>query len=365
MYAYRNHWATGSDHKLLENVGDGFILAGGEPVNNPIVYHISRMIYALLKWIYPFYKHDFIADRSSYFLYTKAVKLKAHLYIAHTLGALPVAGLAALKNRSGYAFDAEDFHRNELSDDTSSEAFRISKTIEDKWIPNTVYFSASSPLIAKAYRALYDKKVSVILNVFPKVSIVQKRSSADNRRLFWFSQTIGTGRGLENVLQAMSMLRNPPPELHLLGHAHQQAKDQIIQLSISLGIDPGLIVFHSPVAPDDILPFAGQFDIGLSCETGVPYNRDICLTNKLFTYIQAGLAIIGSDTSAQQKFVEDEPGICLLYDKTSPRDLARCIDTYLSDPALMEAHKSHNRSVAATRYNWDIEKEKFLNLLTF
>ncbi|MGI4727500.1 MAG: hypothetical protein ACRYGB_02930, partial [Janthinobacterium lividum] len=47
----------------------------------------------------------------------KAIATKADLYIAHNLAALPVAVFAAKKNQSKCGFDAEDFHRHEISDD--------------------------------------------------------------------------------------------------------------------------------------------------------------------------------------------------------------------------------------------------------
>ena len=44
------------------------------------------------------------------------------------------------------------------------------------------------------------------------------------------------------------------------------------------------------------------FDIGLSLETGAIPNTRVLLSNKVFTYLLAGLATIYSDTPAQRAF---------------------------------------------------------------
>jgi len=56
-------------------------------------------------------------NRNFYWQLTKAITANADLYIAHNLGALPVAVYAAKKNSSKCGFDAEDFHRYETTND--------------------------------------------------------------------------------------------------------------------------------------------------------------------------------------------------------------------------------------------------------
>ena len=49
-----------------------------------------------------------------------------------------------------------------------------------------------------------------------------------------------------------------------------------------------------------------NFDIGLALETKTSdYNRDICLTNKIWSYLQSGIYILASPTRAQQEFIKE------------------------------------------------------------
>ena len=55
-----------------------------------------------------------------------------------------------------------------------------------------------------------------------------------------------------------------------------------------------------PMAPPgEMVRLAADYDIGLSLETDVSENRRICLTNKIFTYLLAGVPVVMSDTPAQ------------------------------------------------------------------
>jgi hypothetical protein len=40
----------------------------------------------------------------------------------------------------------------------------------------------------------------------------------------------------------------------------------------------------------------------------VDLNRNLCLTNKIWSYLLAGLFIVASETEAQRRFLEDFPG---------------------------------------------------------
>ena len=77
---------------------------------------------------------------------------------------------------------------------------------------------------------------------------------------------------------------------------------------------PHNLRFHDPAAPDELTAFASQFDIGLALEPAFSRNNDIALSNKIFTYMQAGLAIIASNTTAQQQLLKKYPKIGELYE---------------------------------------------------
>ncbi|QHS56331.1 glycosyltransferase family 4 protein [Mucilaginibacter sp. 14171R-50] len=361
IYAYWNHWATKTDEQLLASKKWKAVRAAGHPDQNAVTYFISRVIFRVAAALAKKFRLRYFADaavaRASYFLQAEAKKHHADLYIGHNLGALPATVKAAKKHQKPCGFDAEDFHRKEVTDDETDADVILKTWVEDRYIPQVNYLTAGSPQIAAAYRQLYPlSKPQTLLNVFNKMTLTagNDKNDATPIKLFWFSQTVGPGRGLENVIESLSML-DGGFELHLLGYCDNRFKQQLR--------DPGYLHFHAPVHPDELPFFASQFDIGLATETSTPYNRDICLTNKIFTYMQAGLAVVASDTTAQTALLSTYPAVGKLYQNTAPRSLADVLLFYQQNRQALKEAKKASIGAAHEYLNWETESKKFLTII--
>jgi hypothetical protein len=288
----------------------------------------------------------------------KAALFTADIYIAHNLGALPVAVQAAKKNNALTGFDAEDFHRNEVTDDTSSTDVKLKIAIEDKYIPQLNHFTAASPLIAARYKSLYQVDCISILNVFPKAATYQaNEDTMQPLQLFWFSQTIGPNRGIELIIKAIN-LTGIKMQLHLLGNEVAGYRQVLLALADPFFCD---IVFYDTVAPDNVFELAKTFDIGLAAEPHVPLNRNICLTNKLFTYIQCGLAVAASNTLAQVDFFENYSVPGKLY--ANETDLSDILTSYHYNREALKKARQDSYEIGRHELNWEIESVKFISLI--
>ena len=300
-------------------------------------------------------------SRSSYFLTREAKKNAADLYIGHNLGALGAAVKAAKRHHAKCGFDAEDFHRNELTDDENDPRVKLVVHLEQKYIPQLDYLTASSPQIADAYALLFNRKVTTLLNAFPaKKEFNPVNNRNGNLKLFWFSQTIGPNRGLETIIEAIN-IANIPIELHLLGfHPDTAYNNSLSKLAKDAGQNC-FLYFHDPVPPDSIFDIAILFDIGLAAEPGFCINNNIALSNKLFTYLQSGLAVVASNTKAQKAFLVLYPDIGELY--STAKGLADILVAFHKDRTLLYLTKEHNIKIGYELLNWEYEREKFLRLL--
>jgi len=86
-----------------------------------------------------------------------ARQIRADLYIAHYIAALPAAAAAAQRHGALLGFDAEDFHSGEGTG-APGEAFRMKmvETVEGALLPSCTYMTAASPLIGEAYARRYE-----------------------------------------------------------------------------------------------------------------------------------------------------------------------------------------------------------------
>ncbi len=367
LYAYWNDWGNRYDEQLLPEKKWKAILVGGDPRQQRFTWFLSRIIYTtcrtILKKTGNFnYVSEFAVARSSYFLIKAAKKYKADLYIGHNLGALPAIVKTAKLYKKPSGFDAEDFHRQEVTDDANSFHFKMCKYIEDKYLPSVDYLTASSPLISENYSALYHRKVTCILNVFPKTQLppISQSDEIKPLKLFWFSQTIGPCRGLEMIIEAMG-IKKMDAELHLLGKADDAYKNHLLQLAQDAGLPGNAIFFYEPVRADAIFNLATQFDIGLASETGFCLNNNMALSNKIFTYLQSGLAVAVSSTHAQKAFIEEYPQIGKIY--RDANELSIILNEYNENRELLFKTKKAAFTAGQTLLNWENEGQAFLNVV--
>jgi len=289
---------------------------------------------------------------------------QADLYIAHNLGALPAAVIAAERHASRAGFDAEDFLGQEVNTTRARDpSERLTLRVEEQFLRQCDYLSASSPEIAAAYTARYgiDPPLTV-LNVFPLCQQPAHRSDHGARplRLYWFSQTIGENRGLEDVVRAMGRMADHDVELHLRGTWQPGYRHGLYALARENAVPESSIIAHAPGLPDEMPRLAASFDIGLSTEQPLSVNKNLCLGNKLFTYLLAGNAIVATATQAQSRFARTIGEACRVYTPGDVDGLAEILREWDSDRPLLERARQSAWQAGLDVYNWDLEKERFL-----
>jgi len=294
-----------------------------------------------------------------------SASLRAQLYVGHSLPALPAAALAARALGVPYGFDAEDFHGAETEAAMNEPARRASAhALQAKLLAGCAHLTAASPLISLQYKATYRVEPRTVLNVFPRsqapASRVDPGPVAEGRpaRLYWFSQTVGPGRGLEAVVAIIGRMRTPA-ELHLRGFPAPGFADHLKALAARAGLTRS-IRFLPAGPPTGMARLAAGADLGLSTELATPPNRNLCLTNKVFVYLLAGIPQLLSNTAAQAKLAPDLGAAAMLADLAEPDSAARQLDQFFADPARVSAARGAAWNLAISRYCWDVEKAQFL-----
>lgn len=361
-------WAAKFDEEITNRKPGMYIYCGGDPIVQKRTYFKTRLRQKLCRLLFKYIKIPGVAEKAISRTHSEALsiakKIKSDIYIAHNLGALPAAVLASKYWGVKTGYDAEDMHSGQFISPKDG-MYQLNKYIEEKYFPETDYFSAASPLIAEYYSVTYPYlKPVVINNTFPKTHLKIKKNYSEGSplKLFWFSQTIGSDRGLELIIKAIAHTA-PYVQLHLLGSCTGNDFKTLIILAKNLGLNDEQLQFHKPIAPDKLFSFAAQFDIGMASETASTLNRDICLTNKIFTYLQSGLVIIASDTKAQKLFMQQYPTTGNLYDKNDITTLSDRLNAYAKDPELLYQTRLQNYLLGQADLNWEHESQVFLNLV--
>ncbi len=288
----------------------------------------------------------------------------ADLYVAHSLAALAAASGAARRWKARLGFDAEDYHPGEIPDGPAYSRKRAQViAIEDHYLPMCDYQTASSPEIARMYAQRSGRPVTCVLNVFPLAERPLRLHSNTHRpaspfSLYWFSQTIGPNRGLEQAIEILSRCRTAPL-LQIRGTGSRDFIASLLERAKARDMEERLH-FLERAAPDRMVHLAAGHDAGLSVDGEDTLNRRLCLANKIFTYLLAGVPPLLSDTQAHKLLAPELGDAARLLPAADPAGAACIIDDLLGDPGTLLRARRAAWELGQTRYNWETERERFL-----
>ena len=136
--------------------------------------------------------------------------------------------------------------------------------------------------------------------------------------------------------------------------------EALLALARNLGVAERVRLL--PMAPpDEMVDLAAPYDIGLSLETGASESRRRCLTNKIFTYLLAGVPVMMSDTPAQSALAPDLGEAAALVSLADPDAMAQALDRLAGAPEALDKAKATASRLGRQRYNWDVEKQVLLD----
>jgi glycosyltransferase involved in cell wall biosynthesis len=293
-----------------------------------------------------------------------AGEIVADLYIAHYVPSLPAAAAAALRHGGMLAFDAEDFHSGEEAGGPEADLrMAMARRIEGAALPSCTYVTAASPMIGRAYAEQYGIPLpSTILNVFPSsmAPSLNRTRETGVLKAYWFSQTIGLDRGLQSFIHAMARARTLVT-LDIRGSNRWGHGDALLAQARELGIADRIKLL--PLAPpQEMARLVSDYDLGLSLETEITESRRLCLTNKIFTYLLAGVPVLMSDTPAQRALAPDLGAAAAVVSLADPDGIAAVLDRLASADTLASA-KDMAAKLGRERYNWDHEKRVLLDVV--
>lgn len=295
-----------------------------------------------------------------------AAREPADLYIAHALRALPAAAHAAARHGARLAFDAEDLHTGELHAARRGElAQRLAERLEAAYVGRCDFVSAPSGPVADELARRYGLRPLVLHNAFPLADRRPPAAPPRDRRgaalsLYWYSQTIGADRGIQDAIRAAGLI-DAPVQIHLRGSLAPAVADELGALARACGLE-GRLFFHPQAPPEQLPALAAEHDVGLALEPGLAHslNNALTVSNKLFAYLLAGLAVAASDTPGQRSVLAGEPRAGFLYPPGDHRALAEGLRAWADRPAALAQARAAAAEAARARWCWEIEGRALL-----
>ena len=289
------------------------------------------------------------------------VESRAGAVVAGTSGALGAARLAAARLSARLAIDLEDLHTAEREDSGARLHHGLARLVLAAVLPQAHLVSTASARLAGAYRLAFGIDPVVMHNVWPLPASPPAIDVAGGPvRFYWFSQTIGPGRGLEEAIRAIG-LAGVPARLCLRGHVDREYSETLRGWAhahapaLALAIEP-------PVPPDAVAATCAPFDIGLATELPVVENRRLTLSNKLFMYMTTGLAIMATTMPSQVDVLGPLRDHVAWMDPSDPGSVVPTLRRWSADPASLHAARSAACEAARQRWHWEhpLERDHWL-----
>ena len=359
LYAHNTAWADQADKPILEGAKWSHVRVGGSPNTQRLRFHWGRVERKL---------HDLTGNSRRAFCrgYREYVRLgkqrRPDLLIGHNPGALGPLVTLANTLRVPALFDAEDFHRGEQQE--GSKASKDVARLENELLPYVDALTAASPLIAAEYRALFPSKVVTdITNAFsiryaseqPKL-----RAPEEPLRLVWFSQVIGTDRGLVEFIEGMNHASELPIQLTIIGTCQEDVKTHVSNSSLS---SMHHIVFKNPMTEGVLFEELASSDIGLALEPGFSINNDLACSNKLCSYPLAACYTLATPTQGQKHHLKSYPTTGELIELNNPAKIADTLRRLHENRLELLSLREGAWTKAHSTLNWEKESAKLVQLV--
>lgn len=279
----------------------------------------------------------------------------AHNEISHW------AGIRLMRAGRRVAADIEDWHSEDLLPEArAGRPLRALRAQERALLGSAAYVTTTSESLASALHAsLGGRLPAVITNAFP-LQPPPGSSVGGVPALFWFSQTIGPGRGLEAFVAGWR-LSTARSRLVLLGEVSDGYRSHLLDLATPARA--GDIEFL-PLVPAAALPgLIARHDVGLALEDATIRNRDLTITNKILQYLNAGLAVLASPTAGQREVLSRSPESGMIVELAEAGRLASDLDAFLGDRGRLESRRRAARELAESHYCWEREAPRLVGLV--
>jgi hypothetical protein len=295
----------------------------------------------------------------------QARSARADYYVAHLE---PGSWVGVQLRREGFSvgIDMEDWYSEDLPIEArKSRPVKLLRDLERELLAKGAHATCPSHAMSEALAKEFGcAQPTVIYNAFPwsdRESIdglVKDRRDRRRPSIHWFSQTLGLGRGLEDLIAALPLLKHEA-EIHLRGKPAAGFENWLAQNVPEAW--RGRIMVHGLVSNAELLSRIAEHDIGFAGEIPIIRSRDLTVTNKILYYLLAGIAVVASETAGQREVAAQSLGSVFLYTSGDASNLATRLNVLLGSADELKHAKSSALEAAQRTFCWERQEKALLD----
>ena len=215
------------------------------------------------------------------------------------------------------------------------------------------------------------EKNFLVMNCTPLAALQQTRngtnliekqlSSYKGKFTFVHIGVLARRRGSEQLLHAMTLLKDLPIQVVIIGQFDDGSQDSFLQKAQNLGLADRIIFY-------EWMPFAQAFQNIMAADAGLILfqatfgNNILGLPHKMFDYMLAGLPVIAPSFAPEIVYIINEAKCGLLIDTADPNAIAKAMRQLVENPGKASAMGKNGAKAVVERYNWEREASVLINM---
>ena len=276
-------------------------------------------------------------------------------YHCNDIYTMPLAILYRLRSPScKIIYDAHEFE----SDHTPAQsAFktRVLQCVESFLIKFANEMITVSDSIADEYVKLYKiPKPYVVYNTPYKTKVNNSNvlrdqlNLNDHQKIFLYQGVLGVGRGIDLLIESFSQIKNSDQVLVFLGYGHYLPKVQEAAHNFEN-------IFYVPAVSFHELPmYTSSADFGVCLIEPISKSYELCMPNKLFEYLMAGLPILVSPVRECRDLVESYR-VGVAVEKMEASKIREAIDDLIKFSSERDLSSKFDEVIE--KYNWSAQEK--------
>jgi glycosyltransferase involved in cell wall biosynthesis len=293
------------------------------------------------------------------------LRTPADVYHAQDMTALPACYIAARLRRKPLIFDAHELPLVEPAVTRWRRLHALATKAFKFMLPGCKTVITVSPPIAQEIQRRFGGPEPVLIRNIPEyqppVSSDRLRHhlelSAD-ARIALYQGNLQVDRGLDRLISAAKFL-DPGIVLVLMGR--NAMGDELPTLIAKEHVADRVKVLP-PVPYDELLEWTASADVGLIIYArSHSLNVQMCLPNKLFEYLMAGVPVLASSLDAVADLLQTYD-VGRVVPSLEPEAIGQAISALVSDNTLLTHMSEHALAAAQRELRWDVESQRLVQV---
>jgi len=294
------------------------------------------------------------------------MSIQADIYHAHDEATLPACAIVACLRRKPLIFDAHELPLNETSIRWRWLLLLLTGVLKLVLPRCAGVITVSPPIAGEIHKSYHPRSVTIVRNILPYQSVEnsdrlrQTLGLGPQVRIALYQGVLQANRGLKKLISAAHFLESEIV-IVLMGQDAKGSREHLTEFIISEGLEDRVKLL--PAVPyEELLSWTASADVGLIIyDPAYSLNVRMCLPNKFFEYLMAGLPVLSSELVAVAELLQTYK-MGRVTSSLEPSEVGMALNSLLADHAALSEMRANTQQVARETLCWEKESTHLLKL---